>query len=146
MAGGKKSGAGDAVGRRAKRAGVRESGERNMVSTDSRKTEVWRSFVSHRVGVASTYEQSELVTCDRKLRGRTLFAKSRRLISFLLFKVSSRECYNDTTIYQPLCTEVHSLKPDWKSGIEANCVPMQRRHYLNNINAPVCVYLSYVTC
>ena len=55
MAGGKKSGAGDAVGRRAKRAGV------------------------------------------RKLRGRTLFAKFRRLTLFLLFKVSSSECYNDTT-------------------------------------------------
>ena len=55
MAGGKKSGAGDAVGRRAKRAGV------------------------------------------RKLRRRTLFAKSRRLTLFLLFKVSSSECYNDTT-------------------------------------------------
>ena len=55
MAGGKKSGAGDAVGRRAKRAGV------------------------------------------RKLRGRTLFAKSRRLALFLLFKVSSSECYDDTT-------------------------------------------------
>jgi hypothetical protein len=54
MAGGKKSGFGDAVGRRAKRAGVRESGERNSVSTDSRKTEVCRDFARYRVGVEST--------------------------------------------------------------------------------------------